>query len=422
MQPLSEGMGASAPTERLAEQPLSGGMGPQSAGRQPLPGTTGAESSFPKKRLASLDILRGMDLFLLTVLGPFMLLLAATGDFPWLAPVTKQLEHVTWEGFRLWDLIMPLFMFLSGVTIPFSLGKYMGGPRKFGPVYGRILKRCLLLWLLGMVVQGQLLDLDVKTFRYFSNTLQSIAVGYLFSCIFFLHVPWKGQAGIAAGLLAAYWAAMMFLSVDGFGGGDFTPRNNLCEYIDRIVLGSHRDMAATAPDGTAVFYPGYTYTWILSSLNFIVTVMTGMFAGEILRSGRSEKAKMKTLLFIGLAMTAGGWLWHLQMPVIKRIWTSSMVLVASGYSFLLLAGIYYIVDYKGWGRGLEWLKVFGMNSIVAYLMAEIVHLESLPNFLLRGLHRFVSPEWFAFFTGICCIGLNWAVLALLYRRKKFIRL
>lgn len=376
-----------------------------------------------KKRLASLDILRGMDLFLLTVIGPFVMLLAATGDYAWVGPAMTQFEHVPWEGFCLWDIIMPLFMFMSGVTIPFSLQKYLSDRRNYGPVYRRIVKRVLLLWLLGMIAQGQLLDLDFKVLRFFSNTLQAIATGYLFSCIFFLHVPsWKGRVGIAAGLLAAYWAAMMFISVDGFGGGDFSPEHNLCEYIDNVVLGTHRDFATRAADGSAVFYPGYKYTWILSSLNFIVTVMTGMFAGEILRSGRTEKSKMKILLFAGLAMTAAGWLWHLQMPVIKHIWTSSMVLVSSGYCFLLLVAVYYIVDYKGWGKGLAWLKVFGMNSIVAYMLMEVIRWDSMPAFLLHGLARFMSPEWFAFVVGVCCLGINWAILAALYRKKKFIRL
>ena len=376
----------------------------------------------PKKRLASLDILRGMDLFLLTVIGPFVMLLAGTGDYAWVAPAMTQFEHVPWEGFCLWDIIMPLFMFMSGVTIPFSLGKYLSGTDGFRKVYARIAKRVVLLWILGMVAQGQLLDLDFRVLRFFSNTLQAIAVGYLFSCIFFLHVPRKGRFGIAAGLLLLYWAAMMFIKVGGKGGGDFTPDGNLCEYIDNLVLGSHRDFARKLPDGSVFFLPEYKYTWILSSLNFIVTVMTGMFAGEILRGGADEKTKAKTLLFAGLGMTAAGWLWHLQMPVIKHIWTSSMVLVSSGYCFLLLAAVYWIVDCKGKGKWLEWLKIFGMNSIVAYMLMEVAHFESFPAFLLHGLERFMSPEWFAFVIGVCCLGINCAILAVLYKKRKFIRI
>lgn len=143
----------------------------------------------------------------------------------------------------------------------------------------------------------------------------------------------------------------------------------LSEWIDRVVLGRWRDGASLDENGAVVFPAWYTYTWIWSSLNFGVTVMTGVFAGQILKSRIRETKKMKRLLLIGVGMVAAGWLWHLQMPVIKRIWTSSMVLVSGGYCFLLMALFYYLTDYRRWRKGTGWLRVIGMNSIVAYLLS-----------------------------------------------------
>lgn len=170
-------------------------------------------------------------------------------------------------------------------------------------------------------------------------------------------------------MLLVNWGGMMFIEADGYGFGNFTASGNLSEWIDRVVLGRWRDGASLDENGAVVFPTWYTYTWIWSSLNFGVTVMPGVFAGQILKSRIRETKKMKRLLLIGVGMVAAGWLWHLQLPVIKRIWTSSMVLVSSGYYFLLMALFYYLTDYRRWRRGTGWLKVIGMNSIVAYLLS-----------------------------------------------------
>lgn len=374
------------------------------------------------KRLASLDILRGLDMFLLIVVGPLTWKLTLTGDYTWEPFVRSQIEHVPWEGFCLWDLIMPLFMFMSGVTIPFSLEKYKGKDGNLKSIYSRIFKRVVLLWIFGMIAQGKLLAMDWSILRFYSNTLQAIAMGYLFASIFFLHTSRKCQYFIAAGLLVLYWALMMFVRIDGFGGGDMTERGNLCEHVDNLVLGAHRDHATRLEDGTLYVDPEYTYTWIISSINFIVTVMTGMFAGQILRDRRSEKSKILILLAAGAAMTALGWLWHLQLPVNKHIWTSSMVLVSSGYCFLLLGVIYYIVDYRGWHKGLDWLKVFGMNAIVAYMLHQTIKFDSVANSLLYGFEHLMSPAWYALLLKAGCIAITCTILTILYKKKIFIKL
>ena len=140
-------------------------------------------------RLASLDILRGFDLFLLVFFQPVFWALARQMNMPFLDSILYQLDHEVWEGFRFWDLVMPLFLFMTGASMPFSLSKYIGTTGSYWPVYRRILKRVLLLFIFGMIVQGNLLGLDAMHLYLYSNTLQSIAVGYLIAAVIQLHFP-----------------------------------------------------------------------------------------------------------------------------------------------------------------------------------------------------------------------------------------
>lgn len=372
------------------------------------------------KRLESLDILRGLDLFALTVFGPILYAFAGTGSYHWLEPVLAQCDHVEWAGFAVWDMIMPLFMFMSGVAIPFAFSKYIDGTKKRKEAYLRILRRVIVLWVFGMIYQGHLLDLNIGTLKLFTNTLQSIAVGYLFAAVIFMNTKPRTQIGIVASLLILYWALMMSVRVGSYGGGDFTPDGNLCEYIDRVVMGRWRDHATVNSAGIVTFADSYRYTWILSSLGFIATTMTGTLAGVILKSDDSDRKKMLTLLVAGVAMVAAGWLWHLQMPVIKKIWTSSMVLVTSGYSFLLILLFYYIVDYRGWKKGLQWLKIYGMNSIVAYMIVK-VSFKSIGQSLLYGLEQYVGEAWYNLVLVLFNVIIVFFILRYLYKHKIFLK-
>ena len=164
----------------------------------------------------------------------------------------------------------------------------------------------------------------------YSNTLQSIAMGYLIASLLFLSCRDTGTDRYSGGSFINFWGAMEFITVGNDGGGSYTPDSNLAEWIDRTVLGRFRD-GATVENGEVIFATWYRYTWILSSLNFGVTVLTGLFAGYILKNKLySERLKLRMLFGIGLGMVIAGWLWGIELPVIKKLWTSSMVLVSSG--------------------------------------------------------------------------------------------
>ena len=371
------------------------------------------------QRLESLDLLRGFDLFMLVAIEPILRALKHVSQSPAFDSVMRHFGHCEWEGFLMWDLVMPLFLFMAGVAIPFSLSKYKNGGSK-NSIYLRILRRVLLLWVLGAMCQGNLLSLDPQTLRFYSNTLQAIAAGYLIASMLYLHLNTQWQVVASVLLLLGYWVVMMFVRVGDYGGGNFTPEYNISEWIDRAVLGRWRDGVSWAEDGTWSFAPHYQYTWILSSMNFGVTVMTGLFAGTLLRSGLKSKQKAYYLLLIGSWMLFFGWLWGFQLPIIKKLWTSSMTLFSSGLCFLLMSLFYYIIDHRGWSKGLGWLKFYGMNSILAYTLMCVVNFSSVSNSLLRGMAQFTGDYYSVLITA-ANVTIVFFILMILYRRKIFLR-
>jgi predicted acyltransferase len=342
-------------------------------------------------------------MFLLLFLGP--VLRAFCKLYPdgtaWLS---HQLQHASWEGFVLWDIIMPLFLFMSGITIPFSMAKYRDGLKPDGKFYLKLLRRFCLLFLLGWIVQGNLLDFDWKTFHPYANTLQAIAVGYVVSALLFVHFRPRWQIVAAVVLFAAYWIAFACT------GMNLNKQDNIAMVIDKAVLGSHRDGVRWAADGSWRFGKSYQYTWILSSLNFAVTVLLGCFAGQMLRKERRSPAGRAVLLAVtGAALVAAGLAVSPFFPIIKKIWSSSMTLYSGGICFLLVALTYYIVDVRGWHRGLDWLKIYGMNAITAYCAGELMMQWC------RSINW--NPLLLAFTEAVVLFG----ILYLLYKKKLFIK-
>lgn len=362
-------------------------------------------------RLASLDILRGLDLFLLVFFQPVAVALLSHFNVPGCNEMLYQLDHEVWEGFRFWDLVMPLFLFMSGVALPFSLGKYREMSDK-GFIYRKIAKRFVMLFLLGMIVQGNLLELDLSRIRLYSNTLQAIATGYLISALLVLHSSFKRQILIAVLLLLIYAVPMTLL-------GDFTPEGNFAEKVDRWVLGRFRDGVYWSEDGKWHFSSNYTYTWIWSSLTFSVTVLLGAIAGELMKKGKDNRQRTSVILLItGFALVGLGWIWSFQMPIIKRIWTSSMTLLSGGYCFLLMGLFYYFIDCRGCSRGWNWLKIYGMNSITAYMVGECINFRSIAASLFYGTEQYLG-DFYAVWLSFCNYLIVFFILYFMYKRQIF---
>ena len=204
--------------------------------------------------------------------------------------------------------------------------------------------------------------------------------------------------------------------------GDFTREGNFAEQVDRLVLGRFRDGAYRDETGAWHFAPWYDYTWVLSTLTFGVTVLLGALAGQVMKNGQADRRRTALTLFAaGLALTAAGWAWSFQMPIIKRLWTCSMTLLSGGYCFLLMALFYYVIDCKGRSRGLNWLKFYGMNSITAYMLGECVNFRCIAASVSYGLEQYLGDYYAAWLTFANYL-IVLLILRAMYRHRIFLKI
>jgi len=369
-----------------------------------------------KSRLVSLDALRGFDMFFILAGGGQRLFqgIVEGSKSRFLERLLPQFEHGPWiagygiwgAGFTFWDIIMPLFLFCSGTSMPYSFSKFLqrGGTKK--QLYIKVLKRALLLFFLGMIKQGRLLLFDLGELQIYCNTLQAIGVGYLLAAIIFINFNVRWQVIITSGLLLLYWALLALVPVPGKGAGVILPDNNFALFIDNLIMGPFQD--------------GLPYTWILSSMVFACTIMLGVFAGELVRKNMSDKTKVLWLFGIGTGSLVAGLLWSPFFPIIKYIWTSSMVLYSGGMCFLLLGLFYLLIDTLGFKKWAFVFVVIGMNAITVYMGEKFFRFEHTANILLGGLDKWLGA-WSGFCHSLVIFGIIWVILYIMYKNKVFIK-
>lgn len=365
-------------------------------------------TNLPSQRLLSIDVLRGFDMFFLVGIGDVLRRLVEGFHSDSLNPVMYQLEHADWVGFTAWDIIMPLFLFTSGLSMPFSFAKFRKEGHSKKELYWKIFKRFGLLFLLGWIAQGNLLDLSLDHFHIYCNTLHAIAFGYLITAMILLNLK-KETLQLIAGssLLVLYWLLLTFVPVPGYGSGTLTPDGNIAIYIDHLLLGRFDD--------------GTQYTWILSSLGFGATVFSGYCAGIFMKQDILPAVRLRRLLITGTTLLIGGWLLSFQMPMIKKIWSPSMILFSSGLCFLLLALTYQITDRWKRQNGLTQIfRILGLNSIAAYMLHTTFGLGSISALLLRGFEQYTGD----FFPCIVALGeflILYAIIYHLYKQRIFLK-
>ena len=366
------------------------------------------------KRLLSLDVLRGFDLFLLVALQPVLCAVLRQLDCEALNnTLLYQLDHARWEGVRAWDMVMPLFLFMSGVTMPYSLLKYrtQNGNLK---VWMRVVKRFALLFLLGMLVQGNILALNPDRVYIYSNTLQAIAVGYLLTVPMVLYLKPKQQIAAIAALMVVYSSPMYLW-------GDWSAQGNFAAVVDKAVLGRFRDGSMLAADGSVQFAAWYDYTWLWSSLTFCCTVALGSLAGHLTKNGNDDrKATARKLALVGAVLLVAGVLCGFAQPIIKRIWTASFTIYSAGWCYMLLALFYWWIDVKGHTKGWGWLLCFGCNAITAYLIGEMVNFRGIADSLLYGTEQYIGT-WYPVLLTLCNSVIVFFILKVMYRAKLFLK-
>lgn len=368
-----------------------------------------------KQRLESLDILRGLDLFILVFFQPvFMRLAQAQPEGNFLRLIQEQVfTHVEWEGHHLWDQVMPLFLFMAGTSIPYAFARYKEERHFPKSAFYRVGKRVVLLWIFGAIVQGNFLDLNPDTLYLYTDTLQAIACGYLFSVILFMNLSAKGMLVVTLLCPLIYTVTMMT-------GEGYQPCTNMAEQIDRMILGRFVYGSYVMDNGEIVFADWYHNSWLLSSLNFIATTMSGVLTGIILKSQMTGKKKVQVLLFSGIICLLAAYGLSFAEPIVKRIWTSSMTFLSSGISILLMLFFYYWVDIRKKGRFLKWLKIYGMNSILAYMLYNTMNLNSLLQQWLHGVEQFAG-KYYPFVFELCFVSLIFLILRHCYQKGIFLK-
>jgi predicted acyltransferase len=370
------------------------------------------------RRVASVDALRGFNIFWILGADGAMLALAemsrgkgsvvsAAGSI-----LAVQFTHAPWEGFRFYDLIFPLFIFVTGVAIPLSLTRLVEREGMF-EAHMRVLRRSLLLYVLGLIYYGGVSQhwADIRAL----GVLQRIALCYLFASLLFLNLNLTALAIALAASLAGYWALMTFVPVPGMGTGLFDPHVNLSDWIDARYLPGRLWYETRDPEG------------LLSTLPAVGTCLLGVFAGLLLQDDRLQPRR-KSLLLIGagVLMVLAGHLWALQFPIIKELSTSSFVLVAGGYSAMLLGAIHQVIDVWGWKR---WATIFmwiGANAILLYFLNNIMSFERLAVRFVGGdvaglLDSAVTQGTGRFAAHALGVMFAIALAGYLYRRKIFLR-
>ena len=357
-------------------------------------------------RLKSLDALRGFDMFWIIGGGLVVKGLARALDTPILNAFVPQLEHVRWEGLHFWDVIWPLFMFIVGAAIPFSMDRRIAAGASRRSLFLHALWRSIILFLIGTITQGNLLAWDLSVFRPCYSVLHGIAAGYLIAMAVTLTLRPRGRVMVLGGFLILYWALLTLVPVPGVGRGVLTPTGNLATYVDQAVLGR--------------FHYGEN-TWFLSYLGFASSVLLGVLAGELLASAKPAKTKMLLLVSAGAACIAQGMLWSIQFPIIKLLWTSSFVLVSGGISFLALALFYWIIDVLGYDRWAFFFTVIGVNSLAVYVGTMLFDFRLIADIFVGKLLPSLG-HWSNFVEAALTLGVIWSILFWMYRKKSFIRL
>jgi predicted acyltransferase len=361
-------------------------------------------------RLASLDALRGFDMLWIVGGGTVARALRGFGDAPVTAWMAAPFEHVAWEGMHFEDLIFPLFVFIAGASLVFALTKAV---EQRGRPYAarRVVVRAAILFAIGVIYSGGF-EKGVANVRWL-GVLQRIALAYLGAGLLFLVLKPRGLVAACVTLLLGYWALLAFVPVPGIGAGDFAESRNLANHLDRLYLPGRRYNVHHDPEG------------LLSTLAAIATCLLGVFAGLRLRREASA-CTARWLVIAGVLLLCAGWAWSPWLPVIKKIWTPSYVLVAGGWSAILLGLFHWMIDVRGWHRWTAPFIWIGLNPITIYLLDGFIDpLHLAQRFtggdLQKWLNASVHPGVGDLLTALVALSFSVLLAWFLNRRKMYLR-
>ncbi len=384
----------------------------------------------PKWRLTSLDALRGFTMFWIIGSGAFydsLKTIAEGGgeeiqDFAVLAKagfagfLANQFEHRSWEGFVFYDLIFPTFIFIIGVSIVFSLNKMRDHENK-AAIYKRIVKRFVILFLLGVFYDKGVEELFHYTkggaveYGHFHEdilcgVLQRLAWCYLFTSLLFMNLRLKGLIAVFVSIMIGYWALCSFVKAPDEAEYSLEKNHNISHWIDKQIPPYH----STDPEG-----------WF-STIPAVSSCLLGVFTAFLIRNKSvTEQKKVLYMLGTGVLMVIAGYLWSYQFPIIKRLWTSTYVLVAGGYSLILLAVFYQIIDIwriQKWSKPFIWI---GANPLTIYMATNIIDFDELAGRFVGGPIKEALGLYGPLINTFVSVGLCLWLVRFLYKKQIFLR-
>lgn len=364
------------------------------------------------RRLQSLDALRGFDMFWIIGGGGIFSGLALLTNWEPLIWWEKQLHHASWHGFTFEDMIFPLFLFIAGISFPFSMAKRKQNNASRKSLYKQIFKRGFLLVLFGMIYNG-LLRFDFTDFRY-ASVLGRIGLAWMFSALIFMNTNRRNiRIAWCAGLLIFYWLLLTFVPAPDFPGAErFSMEGNFTSYFDRMFLPGKLYKGIHDPEG------------LLGIIPATATALLGMLTGSFItwhKKGLSELRRTGYMALSGVLFVFAGLAWNIVFPINKNLWTSSFVCLVVGLSLLLFSLFYLIIDVWEYRKWSFFFTVIGMNSITIYMGQRIINFQYTSDFLCKGVIDCFPEAWAPFLDSCAYVAVSWVFLYFLYKQKIFLK-
>jgi predicted acyltransferase len=361
-------------------------------------------------RLLSIDALRGFDMLMITGGGALLVSLQNKTGWPWVDAVAAQFAHPAWHGFTFYDFIFPLFLFVAGVSLPFSLNKAMEKGASKSALYRKAFWRMVILLLLGMLDKNAPFPFFEPSQIRLGSVLGRIGIAGFVTTVLYLNLSLRSRLTVIGLILLSYYACLFLIPVPGYGAGNLTFEGNLVGWIDRTVLPGR------------LLQKTYDELGLLTQFPALCLTMFGAIAGDMLRAGWNDSKKLQMLSAAGIVGIGLGLLWSLHFPINKHLWSSSFILLTTGMSFLSLALFYLLIDVLQFRKWAFFFMVIGVNSITIYLAYRFFNFSHTSKLLFAGLYAPTPEPWHAVFESLGALILVWVFLYFLYRNKLFLKI
>lgn len=366
------------------------------------------------ERLYSLDALRGADMFFIMGLSSLVTALCAVFPNDFTKAVSDSMRHVSWDGLTHHDTIFPLFLFLAGVSFPFSFAKQCERGDSMSKIYIKIFRRTLLLVFLGMVYNG-FFNLDFENLRC-ASVLGRIGLAWMFAAILYMNFGVRTRVILSFTVLVGYMLLSKYVGAPDVPDADPLSRAGcLAGYIDRCFLPGRLIMGNGSFDPEGLF----------STLPAIVTAMLGIFTGEFIRLPQKQiSGERKTMLMLACAILLAfvAFVGKDFVPVNKMLWSATFVCAVGAYSVAMMALFYYIIDVRGLKKWTFVFRVVGMNSITIYMAQRIVNFSGISDFFFGGIISLCPDNIKAVVSSSGYIIVCWLFLYFLYRKQIFLKI